>query len=261
MKTIADFLHSNSCDIAELLSLALNKTKTELYLDSDYKLNTKENKHLNLLIKKRAKGVPFAYLSNIKSFYNLDFNVNFHTLIPRADTEIIINIALELLDKEQKYNIVDLGTGCGNIAITIASMRHNWQVSATDICNKALKVAKKNNTQNITFIQSDWFDAIDNLTFDLIIANPPYIKIKDPHLKNLNFEPQKALISGKDGLDAIKNIIKNAPSYLNKKGYILLEHGYNQQQQVKKLLTNNFYNIKMFKDYNKNDRTILAQIK
>ncbi len=261
MNTVQDYLNSGAEDIAPLLSLVLNKSNAQLITQNNYKLNQEEKQQLDTLIDQREQGMPFAYLSGTKGFYHLDFKVTSDTLIPRPETELLIDIAIDLFPKEKNIKAVDLGTGSGIIAITLADKNPNWQMTATDFSLGALEIAKQNATTDINFQQGSWFEAVNNQTFDLIISNPPYIEENDSYLNDLKFEPITALTSGKDGLDDIRIIIEQAPNHLNKDGYLLLEHGYNQQQQIIKLLEENFINIQTFQDYNSKDRAILAQIK
>jgi release factor glutamine methyltransferase len=260
LNTIQDYLDSQSVDIRPLLEWALNKTSAELFINNHYKLNTNEKKTLKRLTQQRKKGVPFAYLTGQKGFYHLNFKVTSDTLIPRPETELLIEIAHHLkLSANPK--VLDLGTGSGIIAITLADKNPNWLISAVDNSKPALEIAKQNTTQQINFKQGYWFEPFNKEKFDLIISNPPYLEADDVHLKELKFEPKSALVSGKDGLEDLSHIIQNAPNYLEKKGYLLLEHGFNQQAEVVKLLNKNFSNIQTFKDYNANNRAVLAQIK
>ena len=261
MKTVQDYLNGGACDIAPLLSLVLGKSNTQLYAQNDYALGDKQQQQLENFIQQREQGIPFAYLSGKKGFYHLDFKVTKDTLIPRPETELLIDITLDLLKKNQKYQVLDLGTGSGIIAVTLADINPRWKVSATDFSQAAINVAKINATTNINFTQGSWFDAVIDQTFDLIVSNPPYIEENDAYLDDLTYEPQTALVSGIDGLDDIRIIINNAPEYLNKDGYLLLEHGYNQQTEIVELLSINFTNIQTFMDYNSKDRAVLAQLK
>ena len=261
MKTVQDYLNGGACDIAPLLSLVLGKSNTQLYAQNDYALGDKQQQQLENFIQQREQGIPFAYLSGKKGFYHLDFKVTKDTLIPRPETELLIDITLDLLNKNQKYQVLDLGTGSGIIAVTLADINPRWKVSATDFSQAAINVAKINATTNINFTQGSWFDAVTDQTFDLIVSNPPYIEENDAYLDDLTYEPQTALVSGVDGLDDIRIIINNAPEYLNKDGYLLLEHGYNQQTEIVELLSINFTNIQTFMDYNSKDRAVLAQLK
>jgi release factor glutamine methyltransferase len=261
LKTVQDYLNGGACDIAPLLSLVLGKSNTQLYAQNDYALGDKQQQQLENFIQQREQGIPFAYLSGKKGFYHLDFKVTKDTLIPRPETELLIDITLDLLNKNQKYQVLDLGTGSGIIAVTLADINPRWKVSATDFSQAAINVAKINATTNINFTQGSWFDAVTDQTFDLIVSNPPYIEENDAYLDDLTYEPQTALVSGIDGLDDIRIIINNAPEYLNKDGYLLLEHGYNQQTEIVELLSINFTNIQTFMDYNSKDRAVLAQLK
>jgi len=262
LKTIQDYLNSGAEDIAPLLSLTLNKSSAQLIAHNNYELNNGERQQLNTLIEKRKQGVPYAYLSGTKGFYHLDFKVTSDTLIPRPETELLIDIVLDLFpDKEEPCHLLDLGTGSGIIAITLADKNPHWMVTATDYSAQALAVAKSNVTTPVEFLQGSWFEPVASQQFDLIISNPPYIEQGDAYLQDLKFEPITALTAGTDGLDDIRIIINQAPKHLNKDGYLLLEHGYNQQDKIVELLQKNFTNIQTFQDYNSKDRAILAQIK
>ncbi len=260
---IKKYLKSQHKDITQLLSLVLEKSHAWLLSNDDYQLSTNEESKLKTLIKKREQGVPFAYLSGTKGFYHLKFKVTPDTLIPRPETELLVDIALNLFINKP-CNLLDLGTGSGIIAITLADKNPHWQVTATDFSNKALEIAKQNATiitNKINFQQGSWFEAVPNQRFDLIISNPPYIEEGDGYLDNLTHEPISALTAGKDGLDDIRIIINQAPIHLNKHGFLLLEHGYNQQEMIVELLKQKFTHIKTFQDYNSNNRSILAQLK
>lgn len=261
MNTIQDYLSSGAIDIAPLLSLVLNKTNVELVTHSNYPLTFLEKQTLDDFIKQRTNGTPFSYISGKKGFYHLDFNVTPDTLIPRPETELLIDIALDLFPKNYPCKLLDMGTGSGIIAVTLADKNPHWQVTATDYSSKALEVAKSNTTRTIEFLQGNWFDPVISQQFDLIISNPPYIEEGDAYLDDLTYEPISALTAGKDGLDDIRTIINQAPNYLSKSGFLLLEHGYDQQAKIVELLSIKFTNIQKFKDYNNMDRSILAQKK
>ena len=258
-KTIQDFLSSNKVDISKLLTLALEKTKEDLYKNLSYNLTNKELEKLKLLIKKRERGIPFAYLSGSQGFYHLDFKVSSATLVPRPETELLIDIAIDLFKPNQLIDVLDLGTGSGVIAITLADLCPSWRISATDKSKDALKIAKKNTTKDINFYHSSWFDELTGKSFDLIVTNPPYLAENDSHLESLKYEPIEAMVSGKDGLDDIREIIQNAPKYLNKGGHLLIEHSDRHQKEVVELLKPSFVNILTYQDLNGLDRAILAQ--
>jgi release factor glutamine methyltransferase len=259
LNTIQDYLDSGAVDIAPLLSLALNKSNVELIIQSKYLLTPAEKQTLDGLIEQRNNGVPFSYISGKKGFYHLDFNVTPNTLIPRPETELLIDIALDLFPKKNSCKLLDLGTGSGIIAVTLADKNPHWQVTATDYSPKALEVAKSNATSPIDFLQGNWLEPVTNQRFDLIISNPPYIEEEDAYLKDLTYEPITALTAGKDGLDDIRTIIDQAPNHLLTGGFLLLEHGHDQQAKIADLLSIRFTNIQRFKDYNNMDRAILAQ--
>lgn len=256
---IKKHLKNSHKDIILLLSLVLRKNSAWILTHDDYQLNENETHKLHILIKKREQGVPFAYLSGTQGFYHLDFKVTPDTLIPRPETELLIDIALDLF-QNKPCDLLDLGTGSGIIAVTLADKNPQWKVTATDFSKKALAVAKENSIVKINFQYGYWFEAVTSQTFDFIISNPPYIEENDVHLKHLKYEPITALTAGKQGLDAIKIIIKQAPKHLNNQGYLLLEHGHNQQAMVVALLKENFTHIRTFNDYNFRHRAVLARL-
>ena len=261
MKSIKDFLRNDVEDISKLLSLALNKTQEQLYANLDYQLVDTELSVLLSYIDQRKKGKPFAYIKGSKGFYDLDFIVSPATLIPRPETELLIDITLNLLDKNKNLKVLDLGTGSGVIAITISEKRPKWKLSATDLSLDALNIARLNSTKKIDFYCGSWFDPVPPETFDLIVSNPPYINEHDPHLLDLRYEPIEALVSGDDGLNDIREIITKSTLFLNSGGYLLLEHGYDQKDRIVKLLEESYTSIKTFKDLNKVDRAVLAKLR
>lgn len=262
-KTTQDFLYSDIIDIEKLLGLALDCSKSSLYANPNHKISAAELASLDLLIQKRQSGEPFAYLSGFKGFYHLDFKVTTDTLIPRPETELLIDIALGLFKPSEPVKVLDLGTGSGIIAITLADKCASWKVSATDQSKDALEVAKSNAQSAITAIEfscGSWLNAVPGQNFDLIISNPPYVEDNDPHLADLQFEPINALISGADGLDDIRMIIEQAPRQLNSGGYLLLEHGHNQQKEIMRLMRQSFTEVRGFQDNNDIDRAALGRI-
>lgn len=194
------------------------------------------------ILARRLNGEPVAYILGMREFYGLPLKTTPATLIPRPDTETLVEAALGKLPSNQNLKILDLGTGTGAIALAIAKSRPQAQVTAVDFSHEALSVAKEN-AQNldlarVRFMQSDWFASLQNEKFDVIVSNPPYIAENDAHLTqgDLRFEPITALASGKDGLDDIRRIIQAAPSHLNPNGWLMLEHGYDQAEKVAELL-------------------------
>lgn len=207
------------------------------------------------LIARRARGEPVAYLTGTRGFHALELQVTPDVLIPRPETELLVELALARIprspDEAQRnpdYRITDLGTGSGAIALAIAQARPNARVLATDASKAALEIARENarrlHLANVGFAQGDWCAALgDRCDFDLIVSNPPYIAERDPHLRegDLRFEPRAALASGADGLDAIRTIVRDARAHLREGGWLLLEHGFEQGAQVRALLEQSGY--------------------
>ena len=249
-----------------LLCHALNKSREYFYTWPEKTLKTHELKSFEKLITKRQQGQPIAYLIGEKEFWSRPFMVNEHTLIPRPDTERLIEVAIDLFEKNASLNILDLGTGSGNIATTLSKHFPNSSILASDNSKAALQMATANakaHKANVNFIESDWFSAIGDRTFDLIIANPPYIAENDPHLNkgDVRFEPQSALIAKNKGLADIDIIVQKAKDYLKPTGCILIEHGYDQGANVRTLMEHYHYNgIKTYQDLALKDRCTFAKI-
>jgi release factor glutamine methyltransferase len=256
-------LRENSIDIKEarlILAFVLNVNIEKLILISkDDELDEDIVGNYLSLLDKRIRGIPYAYLINNREFMGLDFYVDENVLIPRPDTEILVQCVIDL----KKKNILDLCTGSGCIAISIAKNIKDANVYASDISEKAIEIAKqnaKNNFVDVRFFISNLFENIDE-KFDVIVSNPPYIKtnvIKELE-KEVKSEPNIALDGGVDGLDFYRKIITDAKKYLNNNGYLALEIGYDQKDEVYNLLTkNNYKNIKVIKDLGGNFRVLLA---
>jgi len=231
----------DAIDVEILLAKVLNISRATLKAYPERELNEHENTEFNAVLQRRIHGEPVAYLVGHKEFWSLDFIVTPDVLIPRADTELLVEIALELIESKKNMRILDLGTGCGAIALSVASERPDATVIATDASAEALKIAKLNakhsHIANVEFALGDWFEAVANeisSPFNMILSNPPYIANFDPHLSkgDLRFEPNKALISGVDGMDALNIIIAEAGKYLVPDGLLLVEHGYDQEVLV-----------------------------
>ena len=194
------------------------------------------------LLQRRLQGEPIAYILGRREFYGLDLSVSPAVLIPRPDTETLVDAALLHIPVDQACHALDLGTGSGAIAIAIAMHRPQARVTAVDYSQATVSVARSNATRlevsNLQLLQSDWFDAVTGVLFDVIVSNPPYIAATDPHLAqgDLRFEPSAALSSGADGLDAIRRIVAQAPAHLKTDGWLLLEHGHDQAGPVAGLL-------------------------
>lgn len=214
-------------------------------------------------LQRLEQGEPLAYVTGSQPFWTLDLKVTSDTLVPRPDTEILVDTVLNLELPEQ-CSMVDLGTGTGAIALALASERPRWQVLATDIYLPTLQVAQENaqrhQLQQVRFACGAWFDAIPAQKFDLIVSNPPYIDPEDVHLQQLGAEPQRALIAQQKGLADLKIIIEQAVHWLNPQGWVVLEHGYDQGTDVREIFSQaGFSQIRTVQDYGKNDRVTLAQ--
>lgn len=248
-----------------LLQHVLNVNRAWLIAHADDALQTNKNAAFETLLKRRLSGEPIAYILGVREFYGLDLMVTPDTLIPRPDTETLVEAALDK-SPDDAFNVLDLGTGSGAIAFAIAKSRPQASVTAVDASEAALDVAKKNvqrlNIPNVQFILSNWFDACSTEKFDLIVSNPPYIEQHDAHLSqgDLRFEPMSALASGADGLDDIRQIVSNCLVHLKPQGWLMLEHGYNQAEQVADLMAETgLVNIVTIKDLGNNDRVTIGK--
>lgn len=229
-------------DAEVLVAHALNLSRTQLYIHSDRKLTAEEEADIDAFVARRFQGEPIAYIVGSKEFWSLSFKVTQATLIPRPETEHLVELALSIIPEDASWCIADLGTGSGAIAISVAKERQASQIFAVDKSSIALGVARENafalDAKNVQFIQSDWFSELGNRTFNLIISNPPYIARQDEHLNqgDLVFEPKSALVSGDDGLHDIRRIVENAKNHLIAGGALLLEHGWDQSEAVRAIL-------------------------
>lgn len=226
-------------EVRILLGYVLQLSRVQLITQSDRILTADEAQLLATLFARRLAGEPIAYLTGTREFYGLALHVTPDVLIPRPDTELLVELALQYLPPRGR--VLDLGTGSGAIAVAIAHNRPDATVTALDVSRQALAIAQRNaqrHATDITFLQSDWFDALTNQRFDLIVANPPYIVAGDRHLSqgDLRFEPLTALTDHGDGLGCLRKIIADAPSYLSPGGRLLMEHGYDQARDVRALL-------------------------
>jgi release factor glutamine methyltransferase len=225
-------------DAEVLLCFVLDKARSYLRTWPKKQLHAQQRIQFKALLKQRQQGMPIAYLTGRREFWSREFKVTTDVLIPRADTELLIELTLPLIPKHQPFKILDLGTGSGAIAVTLAAERPQAQIVASDISTAALKIAQQNaqlhHCRNLRFIQSAWFDEISETAFDIILSNPPYIAINDPHLQqgDLRFEPQIALTAEENGLKEITQIVESANKYLKEEGNLFIEHGFDQQAAV-----------------------------
>lgn len=249
-----------------LLQTGLNVSRAWLLTHENDALEGKQEAAFEALLKRRLNGEPIAYILGKREFYGLDFIVTPDTLIPRPDTETLVEAALEKIPTDKPYNVLDLGTGSGAIAIAIAKHRPQAYITAVDASNSTLEIAKNNahflSIPNVQFILGDWFNNLANKKFDVIVSNPPYIAQNDVHLTqgDLRFEPISALASGVDGLDDIRHIIDSCLIHLKPQGWLMLEHGYDQAELVSDLMAQNgLVDIATLKDLGNQNRVTLAK--
>lgn len=256
----------------------IQKPSSFLITDDDYQLTDSELEQFNAGVTKMQQGTPLAYLTGQQEFWSLNFHVNEHTLIPRPDTEILIEQVLNWIKSQPKSSdydntpkrLLDLGTGSGCIAISLAhELKHNnWQTVAVDVSTEALKVAHSNAAMNrvadVDFIQSSWYSELSTdceRLFDVIVSNPPYIDEADEHLARLIAEPISALSAPNQGLADIEHIVQQAPRYLRVGGLLAIEHGFDQGAAVRQLFLDNGFNaVHTVQDLGGNDRVTLGQI-
>ncbi|MBO1531073.1 peptide chain release factor N(5)-glutamine methyltransferase [Psychrobacter sp. F1192] len=275
--------------LTDWLLYVIDQPAIFLITDDDYQLTDDELTRFHAGVAKMQQGIPLAYLTGQQDFWSLTFKVNTHTLIPRPDTEVLVEQVLQWiaadasvkssqLDKannaaikhtDTRKRLLDLGTGSGCIAISLAHelKKADWQVVAVDISSEALKVAKqnaiKNDVADIEFIQGSWYDALPSHSvapFDVIVSNPPYIDEADTHLSRLRAEPISALSAPKHGLADIVRIAQQAKQYLRTDGLLALEHGFDQGAAVRQILSDyGLVSVQTIQDYGNNDRVTLGQ--
>ena len=252
---------------AELLLLhVLQRSRGWLFAHPEARIDDAAVVAFNALVDRRAAGEPVAYLLGWKGFWTLDLEVGPATLIPRPETELLVELALARLPTDRSLDVADLGTGSGAIALALASERPRARVTATDLSADALVVAhrnaQRNGLGNVSMLQGAWFAPLAERVFDLVTSNPPYIAADDPHLAqgDLRFEPPGALASGADGLDDIRIITAQAPAHLRAGGWLLLEHGWDQGDAVRALLqAAGFTAVETARDLEARDRVSLGQ--
>lgn len=259
-----DLLETCKVDSQWLLAHVLQRNSAWMRARPEHELSDAQWQQYQQLVERRCAGEPVAYLSGQQGFWTFDLKVTEHTLVPRPDTELLVEQALALAGDEC-LSVVDLGTGSGAIALALASERPHWQVTATDIHGPTLQVAQSNSETlsiPIRCVQSAWFESLGGQQFDLIVSNPPYIEANDEHLDGVGvrFEPRRALASGKDGLDDIRIIVRAAPEHLQQQGWLLLEHGFDQGAAVRDLMqAQGFHRVATVQDLADNDRVTLGQ--
>lgn len=254
-----------------LISHSLNLSKTKLISNALIELNENEINKIETLINRRLNFEPIAYITNKKEFYGIDFYVNNSVLIPRVETEEIIDLIKEYINKEidknKKFSVCDIGAGCGNISITLKKLFENADITAIEISEKAMQVIKKNcenilqNKNSINIINADALSFTPKNKFDIIVSNPPYVALKDKDnlQRDLNFEPENALYSGYDGMDFYRNFFNIIDRYLKYNGAFFFEVGFNQGKELINICESfNIKNVEIKKDLSGKDRFLIC---
>jgi len=251
-----------------LLAHVLGKTRAWLYAWPEHAPDAEQRAAYENVVEARTRGEPIAYLTGHREFWSLDLVVTRDVLIPRHETELLVELALARIPRDVDTTVADLGTGSGAIALALAHERPRARVLATDASAAALAVARANaerlTLSNVEFARGDWGDALDGRTFDIIVSNPPYIASGDAHLDmgDLRSEPLSALASGSDGLDAIRRIVAQVPEHLREGGWLLLEHGWDQASRVRELFEQRgFFAIASVHDDGGHERVTMASLR
>ncbi|MBB1400494.1 peptide chain release factor N(5)-glutamine methyltransferase [Pseudoalteromonas sp. SG45-1] len=255
---------SAKLDAQVLLLHILQKPRSYLFTWPEHALSDEQQSQFNVFIQRRLKGEPVAHITGLREFWSLSLEVNATTLIPRPDTETLVEQALEIA-LPATAKVLDLGTGTGAIALALGSEMPNWQITAVDRVSDAVALATRNQQRlainNVHVKQSNWFSELHGEKFNLIVTNPPYIESSDIHLNqgDVRFEPLSALVADDCGMSDIKQIITQSRDYLSSNGYLLIEHGFEQGEAVRHFFEEMaFVNIKTVKDLGNNDRVTLA---
>lgn len=255
---------SAKLDAQVLLLHILQKPRSYLFTWPEHALSDEQQSQFNVFIQRRLKGEPVAHITGLREFWSLSLEVNATTLIPRPDTETLVEQALEIA-LPATAKVLDLGTGTGAIALALGSEMPNWQITAVDRVSDAVALATRNQQRlainNVHVKQSNWFSELHGEKFNLIVTNPPYIESSDIHLNqgDVRFEPLSALVADDCGMSDIKQIITQSRDYLSSNGYLLIEHGFEQGEAVRHFFKKMaFVNIKTVKDLGNNDRVTLA---
>jgi release factor glutamine methyltransferase len=252
-QALAPHSESPRLDAELLLATILRLPRSALIARGDEPVATHDESAYSALVRSRAGGVPIAYLIGSREFWSLPLKVSPAVLVPRPETEILVEQALTLLPGDEACSVLDLGTGSGAIALSLAHERPRWAVTAVDVSSAALDIAAQNaqdlKLSHIHWRLGSWFDPVPGERFHLIVANPPYIAAQDPALQALRAEPAAALVAGPDGLEALAVIIAGAPGHLHARGWLALEHGISQGQDVAQLLQQHgFDSIRTYSD-------------
>ena len=258
---------SAKLDAEWLLAAVLGRSPSYLRTWPEREVLPEDEARFVAHLERRRLGEPVAYILGRQGFWSLELEVAPHTLIPRPDTELLVETAMKVLPGGGAASVLDLGTGTGAIALALASERPAWQVTGVDRVTEAVTLAARNAQRlglgNTVFLESHWFSSIAGQRYELIVSNPPYIPASDPHLMqgDVRFEPSSALVSGVDGLDDIRLIIARAPGHLSSSGWLVLEHGYDQASAVRSLLSaGGFVDVASCRDFGGHERVSLGRL-
>ena len=271
LQTALRELHATSStprlDAEVLVMHVCNLNRSALTARGHHVLTDNQLNRLETLIAQRCHGEPIAYLTGVREFWSLEFNVSPATLIPRPETELLVEKALAHIPQDAEWTIADLGTGCGAIALALAKERPRCRVIATDISPEAIDVARANaakfNLTHVEFREGSWFEPLIGMKLDMMVSNPPYVRANDPHLEqgDVRFEPVQALAAGPEGLDAIRQIALSAREHLNPAAWLLFEHGWDQAAAIGQLLHSLGYrNIVCYPDLGGRDRITACRL-
>ena len=256
---------SPQIDSKVLVKAVLGCDDRYLYTYPEYQLTAEQSQDLKNKLARRVNGEPIAYITGFRDFWDFQLEVSPATLIPRPETEFLVETSLDKLTATEA-NVLDLGTGTGAIALALAKERPNWNVIGVDCVDGAVALALRNKTNlglsNVDFKQSDWFQSVPDIRFDLIVSNPPYVEKDSPYVEqgDLRFEPLSALVADENGLADIRKIIDSAPDFLAMRGWLMIEHGYAQSEAVQSLLEQaGFFSISTVNDLQQLPRITLGQ--
>ncbi len=265
-RSAGDDLAEWAASVRHLLQHVLQKDYSWILSHSQDPISDAEHELFKTLLQRRIEGEPVAYLTGFRAFWKANLAVDKSTLIPRPETETLVEAALSVLAQDTNASVLDLGTGSGAIAIALAMERPGARITAVDCCARALEMARANAQEHgvpaLRFVHSDWFAAVADQRFDLIVSNPPYIAEDDPHLSqgDVRFEPRTALVSGTDGLDAIRTIVGQSISHLHSAGWLMFEHGSDQAVAVAECLhAAGFVEVSTRQDLEGRDRVTIGQ--
>lgn len=260
---LSDASDSPKLDAELLLAQTLDVPRSYLFAHPEDSLDESTARRFQSLVSRRLRGEPLAYITGAREFWSLMLMVSPDTLVPRPETEILVQQALDVIPRGKNVSVLDLGTGSGAIALAIAKERPDASVTATDVSENALRIARENARQldiiNVEFFQGDWIEPVLGRRFDVIVSNPPYIRSADTSLQSLTYEPLLALCSGDDGLESIRMLATQCKSVLPEGGHLLLEHGFDQQDDVASILrSEGWTTIECIRDYSGQPRVTHA---